>query len=464
MVDYTDGTLNALAGGFNFGRMVKDARDEQQFSRLAQLSYEAPQEQRQSLLGQMAAISPRAAQQQEQSFASADERRNTTMVNMAKLLTSAPEQARPALWQRFIPTLSQFGLSQLPTEYNAETAPVIDQAAQSLVQAYGGGVGGNVQSTYVNRAGQRVAIMRDGSQQVLGDADTRTQLRDQEGVAPSIVDLRTGQASPLREASVAPQGVYIDPSLPPEVQAGIRQAEASGAPYMGQTVAQSGTGVAAARPDSSMQITPYQQAQLMRQDRADARADMAAMDAREARGQAAEARQLAAQQKAQQAQQAINTRQAQLADVRRGVERVRAALDALEQSRIGTGPIAQVSQRFLPAGQELETAVNAMNNSMLALTRVPGIGAQSDLEARIASMRFPQLDREESVNRRTLADLEAFVNDLSRTAQRSDEQDRQSIQGAGSRERGSQRTIVRRGTSNGRPVVQYSDGTIAYGN
>lgn len=138
MVDYTDGTLNALAGGFNFGRMVKDARDEQQFNRLAQLSYEAPQEQRQSLLGQMAAISPRAAQQQEQSFASADERRNTTMVNMAKLLTSAPEQARPALWQRFVPTLSQFGLSQLPTEYNAETAPVIDQAAQSLVQAYGG--------------------------------------------------------------------------------------------------------------------------------------------------------------------------------------------------------------------------------------------------------------------------------------------------------------------------------------
>jgi hypothetical protein len=147
MADYQNNLLASLQGGWNFGQQIKQQRDTNQLNRLAQLSYEAPQEQRQSLLGQMAAISPRAAQQQEQSFASADERRNTTMVNMAKLLTSAPEQARPALWQRFVPTLSQFGLSQLPTEYNAETAPVIDQAAQSLVQAYGGGARSNEQFT-----------------------------------------------------------------------------------------------------------------------------------------------------------------------------------------------------------------------------------------------------------------------------------------------------------------------------
>ncbi|HDS1649002.1 TPA: hypothetical protein QEL68_000698 [Stenotrophomonas maltophilia] len=235
MVDYTDGTLNALAGGFNFGRMVKDARDEQQFNRLAQLSYEAPQEQRQSLLGQMAAISPRAAQQQEQSFASADERRNTTMVNMAKLLTSAPEQARPALWQRFIPTLSQFGLSQLPTEYNAETAPVIDQAAQSLVQAYGGGVGGNVQSTYIDGNGNRVAIMRDGSQRVLGPNNASIRVMEQEGALPYGVVTsggRPGAVVDIGGAQVPAQGATgqytIDPSLPPEVQQQIRAAEAAG--------------------------------------------------------------------------------------------------------------------------------------------------------------------------------------------------------------------------------------------
>ncbi|WP_019658909.1 D-Ala-D-Ala carboxypeptidase family metallohydrolase [Stenotrophomonas hibiscicola] len=37
-------------------------------------------------------------------------------------------------------------------------------------------------------------------------------------------------------------------------------------------------------------------------------------------------------------------------------------------------------------------------------------------------------------------------------------------QSSASREQGAQRTIVRRGTSNGRPVVQYSDGAIEYGN
>lgn len=138
MADFQQNFLASLSAGNQFGQQIKAQRDQQQLNRLAQLSYSAPQDQQQALLGQIAAISPRAAQQQEQAFASADERRNTTMVNMAKLLTSAPEQARPALWQRFIPTLSQFGLSDLPSEYNAQTAPVINQAAQSLVQAYGG--------------------------------------------------------------------------------------------------------------------------------------------------------------------------------------------------------------------------------------------------------------------------------------------------------------------------------------
>lgn len=453
--------LNALSVVQQQGEMGRQLGRERQLNQLASQAYGAQTpEQRQGLLTSMAVIDPASAQSQEKAFAYSDERRNTNLVNMAKLLTSAPEQARPGLWQQFLPTLSQFGLSQLPDQYNAETAPLINQTAQSLVQAYGGGVGGNVQSTYVNREGQRVAIMRDGSQQVLGDSEARTQLRDQPGVDPSIIDLRTGQASPVVAAQGARGAYNIDPSLPPEVQAGIRAAEAAGVEYTGQT----GTGIAAARQDPSMMITPYQQAQLANQDRANARADQTAQDSRIAREEASQARQIAAQQKAQVAQQAINTRQAQLSDVQRGVARVEAALNALDQSRIGTGPAAQLAQRYLPAGQELETAVNAMNNSMLALTRVPGIGAQSDLEARIASMRFPQLDRDEAVNRRTLEDLKSFVQQLSRTAKQSDEADRSAIQQAGGSQQSSQRTVVRRGTSNGRAVVQYSDGAIEYGN
>lgn len=467
MADFQQNFLNAVQNGLNIGQQVRAVQDRNRINQLASQAYSTAPDQRQALLGHIAQVDARAAQQQEQAFATGDERRNTTLVNMARLLTTAPDQARPGLYAQMLPTLSTFGMSELPQEYNAETAPIINQAAQSIASAYGGGSGNGVQSTYINAGGQRVAVMRDGSQQVLGDADARTQLRDQAGVAPSIVNLRTGTATPLQEGAPIPaqgaNGAYtIDPSLPPEVQAQIRAAESAGVEYTGQPVQ---SGLTATRPDNSQAITPYQQAQLARQDRADARADAAAMDARAARSQASEARQVAAQQKAQQAQQAINTRQAQLADVQRGVQRVEAALNALDQSRVGTGPVAQAAQRYLPAGQELETAVNAMNNSMLALTRVPGMGAQSDLEARIAGMRFPQLDREEGVNRRTLEDLKRFVSDLSRTASQSDAADRNTIQTSSVVVNGpAQRTIVRRGrTPDGRTVIQYSDQSIEYG-
>lgn len=464
MADLQQNFLNSFQTGLGIGQQVRGIQDRNRLNQLASQAYSTPQDQRQDLLGQIAQVDAGAAQQQDKAFASGDERRNTTLANMARLLTSAPEQARPGLYQRMLPTLSTFGMSELPQEYNAETAPIIDQAANSIASAYGGGSGNGVQSTYINREGQRVAVMRDGSQQVLGAADARTQLRDQEGVAPSIIDLRTGTATPLQAGAPIQQqganGAYtIDPSLPPEVQAQIRAAESAGRPFDGGALTMP-------RPDNSQMITPYQQAQLANQDRANARADMAAMDARETRQQAAQARQVASQQKAQQAQQAINTRQAQLADVQRGVQRVEAALNALDQSTVGTGPIARTAQQYLPAGQELETAVNAMNNSMLALTRVPGMGAQSDLEARIAGMRFPQLDREEGVNRRTLQDLKSFVADLSRTARQSDEADRNAIQTTTQIVDGPQgRTITRRGrTPDGRVVIQYSDGTIDYGN
>lgn len=138
MAEYQQNFLAALQGGLNLGQQIRGVQDRNRLNQLAQTAYTAPPEQRDSLLGQMAGVDARAAQQQEQAFANTDERRNRTMVNMAKLLMSAPEQARPALYQRFVPTLSGFGLSDLPGEYNAQTSPIISQAAQSIVRAYSG--------------------------------------------------------------------------------------------------------------------------------------------------------------------------------------------------------------------------------------------------------------------------------------------------------------------------------------
>lgn len=289
MADFQQNAFNAINQGFNFGQQVKAVQDQKRINQLASQGYGAPQQDRQGLLGQIAQVDARAAQQQEQAFANSDERRNTTLANMARILTSAPDQARPGLYQQMLPTLSSFGMSDLPQEYNAETAPIINQAADSIASAYGGG-GSGVQSTYINRQGQRVAVMRDGSQQVLGEADARTQLRDQPGVAPSLINLRTAEATPLQAGQIQQQGANgaytIDPTLPPEVQAQIRAAESAGVDYNGVN-----PGIIQARPDPSQMITPYQQAQLEISNRTAQRADAAANTATEIQQQARQEKQ-----------------------------------------------------------------------------------------------------------------------------------------------------------------------------
>lgn len=179
-------------------------------------------------------------------------------------------------------------------------------------------------------------------------------------------------------------------------------------------------------------ITPYQQAQLENQNRANDRADQAAADAREAREQAAQARQIAAQQKAQVAQQNLSTREARLNDVRRGAARVKEALKAYNDSwqSSGSGLPGSSALSATPRGQELQAAVEGMKDSMLALTRVPGIGSQSDYEARIAGMRYPQPGQYEATNKNSMDMLESFVKDLTGGAELANREDRTSIGGA----------------------------------
>lgn len=457
MADFQQNFLASIGASNQFGQQIKAQRDQQQLNRLAQLSYSAPQDQQQSLLGQMAAISPRAAQQQEQAFASADERRNTTMVNMAKLLTSAPEQARPQLWQRFIPTLSQYGLSDLPMEYNAHTAPVINQAAQSLVQAYGGGVGGNVQSTYIDGNGNRVAILRDGSQRVLGPNNASIRVMEQEGALPygvvtsggrpgAVVDIGGAQA-PMQGAT----GQYtIDPSLPPEVQQQIRAAEAAGqqvpsnmalpprsGPVRVPTSAEKAAASEAGRLSVQQQYLPQELA---------------------ARTQAALAQEAGkAQVSAQADANRLQTTRSRDANT---------ALDLLDdaQAILNSGATGSL----IGAGADrLAGAFGRSTQGAQATAALQTIAGQ--LTSKMPRMEGPQSDRDVQLYKQMAGDL---ANDtlpvqtrLAALEQiRSLNRKYANRPPSASREQGAQRTIVRRGTSNGRPVVQYSDGTIEYGN
>lgn len=186
-MDFQKNFLSSLGAGYEIGSKIKERQDSNRLNQLAQVAYSAPAEQQQAAIGQAMGIDRAAGSELEKQVATTEERRNSTMVNMAKLLTSAPEQARPALWQRFVPTLSQFGLSELPTEYNAQTAPVIDQAAKSLVQAYAGN--GTVQSQKIGEDGYIYNTFRDGRIVNTGvKADRQAWFRDQPGFEPEIIN------------------------------------------------------------------------------------------------------------------------------------------------------------------------------------------------------------------------------------------------------------------------------------
>lgn len=146
---------------------------------------------------------------------------------------------------------------------------------------------------------------------------------------------------------------------------------------------------------------------------------------------------------------------AQLNNVDRGLSRIDSALKGLTGKFVDTGPIDGRLMIATPEGQELEAAVGAIQNDMLALTRVPGIGSQSDLEAKIANLKYPSIYNHPSVNAANVQQLRAFMADLRRQI---------TGEGGSQQESGTGRRVVRTGTSNGRRVVQYSDGTIEYGN
>ncbi|MDR7192705.1 hypothetical protein [Luteimonas terrae] len=123
-------------------RLVREG--EQRRNALADLTsraYAAPVDQRQGFVSQAAAIDAEGGHSLNQQLAYDDDRRNRTLANMARMLTSAPEQARPALYQRMSAQFGQMGMQGFPTAYTPETKALIDGTAQSIVQAYSGASG-----------------------------------------------------------------------------------------------------------------------------------------------------------------------------------------------------------------------------------------------------------------------------------------------------------------------------------
>lgn len=262
-------------GNFNAGSRFADdainAQKQSQLARLAQQAYTASPNERQGIIAQTMGLDPSAGAQLDSTLGKLDDARTQRIVQSAKLLYSAPEAERPGLYQQLRPQLSTLGFSQLPEQYDNTVA----QAAQAIATAYMPADQGGVHSTYVDNQGDRVAVLRNGDKRILGPNQTLSQIIDT-GDGYYGVNKSSLNAAPVRlggapsAAQPNPPGVYIDPSLPPEVQAQIRQAEATGQPVPSSMTFSADGDQLRKAPEK---LTPYQQAQLQQQQLANQRAE-----------------------------------------------------------------------------------------------------------------------------------------------------------------------------------------------
>src|SRR5690606_5436787 len=259
----------AFNAGYDRGRQMRQANT---LNQLAAQAYGAPVEQQDALVRQAIASDAASGLQLGQALDQDEGRRTRSLVNMARMLTNAPDQARPQLYQRMLPSLQRFGV-EAPPQYDDTVA----QTAQAIVQAYGladGSTPTEVRAFQAMTQGltpdeqeraRRIHLGLEGRASSAGIGFGT--FKDAQGFErPQRSNPRTGQVEiwydeqgrwvPLGEAAAAvPAGypmapaaptvftgadgtpVTIDPSIPPNVAADIMRNEAQWAAAPDQATA-----------------------------------------------------------------------------------------------------------------------------------------------------------------------------------------------------------------------------------
>lgn len=245
-----------------------------------------------------------------------------------------------------------------------------------------------VQSTYVDAAGNRVAIMRDGSTQILGQNDAGMSQQTISVTGPDgrpaqyTFDKRTGSYVPAQLGGAAaaapaapvqaPPGVYIDPSLPPEVQQQIAAAEASGQQVPAQMFFGGSGGGRPASPFVGM--SPAEEAASKRA--AEASVDLAVLPQRQAietQGAVERSRAENAVQQQVEQQQKQRERDTVFAQYEAAIGGLRSGL-----ANATTGPIAGRLPALTADAQIAEGAVAALAPVLKQLFRAAGEGTFTD--------------------------------------------------------------------------------------
>lgn len=522
MADYQQNFLTSLGAGYNFGQRIKQQRDQSQLNQLASQAYGAAPEQRMELGSKIASLSPEAAQTQRKAWDANDERDQKELMGMARFIKAAPPEQQQNAYEKAIrPQLIARGM--LAPNWTPETQGTILQTVDALAQlgqdptaapsgfqamdmqarAAGYAPGSKEYQEYFRRENGEIARASSAAlkyEWVTGadgrpvlralDANSPTAYMTTDAGAPSAapsfapssgagqqhfgdftslagefpgVTMTSGMRTPERNQQVGGAGnsqhltgtaadYAVPAQLKPAFMSRAKQmgyqaidegdhihlqlprggrAGATGAPIVGRSKEDEARAVAQAQSDVELSNLPTK---LNMQTEADIAKSRGVEQAKSEQDRASNER----------------AKTAQLNNVDRGLTRIDEAMKKLTGGLIDTGPIDGRLMVSTPQGQELEAAVGAIQNDMLALTRVPGIGSQSDLEAKIANLKYPSIYNHPSVNAANVQQLKAFMEDL-----------RSQITGSPAQ---GGRTVVRTGTSNGRKVIQYSDGSVEYGN
>jgi len=98
---------------------------------------------------------------------------------------------------------------------------------------------------------------------------------------------------------------------------------------------------------------------------------------------------------------------------RRDLEGIRTANEQiLQNERFKGGPLQGGALELTEAGQSFKRYVDSLMSHVAALTRIPGVGAQSDWEGRLQQAPLPSLNQHPEVRMQAIVSLESLVDDL----------------------------------------------------
>lgn len=458
-----------IAGRFQqgqvFGRALREEdRQRQNQSRLSELAaqaYGAAPGEQSGLIQQAVAVDPTAGFALGGQLRKEGDERDAVLLRTARLLDAAPEQFKPDLYRQIYPQVSQH-LPNLPPEYSPQVGEGVKAFIASRDASTATPTGFREFDLKARAAGLKpgtpeyqqaanIALGREGRaatggfgfEKVIG-ADLRERIgrtNPRTGVF-EVYDETSGDFTPLgRGASLnpaPPQGPatagtgagavsvnYEGVGIPQAQQQRIAQTAAfmrqAGYPdaeidaFVNAQISAPQYQAPPTNPALGVGPTPAEKTFSETQGRQ--AAELGALPERnrlEAEGEGAKVAARTAVETAADRDKTARTKAPQLRNVDRGLDRIEKALTALEGGILGdTGPVDQLYQQYTPAGQELTNAVGSIQNDMLALTRVPGVGSQSDLEQKIANLKYPSLGNDPAVNRRNVEQLRAFMRDLS---------------------------------------------------